>query len=215
MGRRSAAAATYRVNPSPKGRTACPEPRGDRVQRSEGASVSAESGAQFLVEPDIEVHGLVSRAVERADCAAGAATPCSCRLLKEHQGRRDISGAELPLPVPVHRLRGEIEPALEVGIRIRTGVAVLQRRVRGAVSSGTAAHESGEIHAQRLRDQEDRDEPDTATTDGETSVATALGDAATTAACIVVERHAPKLVSRHSLWVAVNTLLTSKGYSSP
>ena len=137
----------------------------DDIRLGERATLRPEARAQVLVEAEIDEHGLVGRAVERADRGGGRAAS-GVRLAAEEARRRFAVAVHLFTPVRLDAVDDADDPAVLTLVRVtarpaRGGELARGRRVVRPEREGIGA--AVDIHAEQREydDHQDRARPAT------------------------------------------------------
>src|SRR4051794_2247978 len=110
------------------------------VRLGERSAARAELGAEDIEEPEVDVHVLVDRAIERADVAARAAA-ARVRRAREEDGLGDLVLRERLRPEALHAVDDANDAAVLARVRIGAGAAALGevgRRLHGACCTTAA-----------------------------------------------------------------------------
>ena len=101
----------------------------EHVGLGEGAAARAEAVAQLVEEAEVDVDGLVGRAVERADVRGGDAA-AGLRLAGEEARRRLAVAVDRVAPVRLHRVDDGDDAAVLALVGVAAGAARLRQVAR-------------------------------------------------------------------------------------
>ena len=182
----------------------------DDVGLRERPALGAELRLQLVVEPEVDVHGLVGRAVERPDVGGGRAAP-GFGLAGEvpRLARRvlQVRAGELVRPVVLHAVHDADDLALDLRVGVGSalarlgegavllrvlhgGDAALGRELRHATAAAARATAAEDVPAAEDEGEDQADDAEPTTAGGDTAAARAehaSAAAAATAAALVVD----------------------------